>query len=481
MQDSSSLKDVLSQLQSLKKSVDANNQLKYKLNTPANAIEEYKTNPDFKKEINDIDSKFHATKKLRKLEAAVGQKFMANFEPDYPNMKSSDKYHYLETVYADDIGALLGLAAPYVGPALRGLVGHFGPKLLDWLINGAERIFKGRGSGPGYKTMMCQAPMIVDQNTVSTAYFKSVLCPEKYRSLTPDSFNSQLCKASRTISFNWFTASDGNGVFYMQPDMVFADAIGSYFYATNTTGGTTTVDLVTGIPSGYTLVGGPYRTSNTSVSTYRVTSASVRFVPLQSTLNRQGTLLAAMFPEPPNQLTPSLTPSIPNTMILQAPFGHGSSIPQLSESRLIHVPHDVTDLDLDIVNSTSLSMQSDVLCGQIQGGTPNTAVFTVYITVNIDFMPTSQLIGMVNPEPSPDAPGSIPALCSLFKKMPQCVIMSLDEALRFVEQFDDSDPSYTGVLKKAYSLNSTMSTKMSLSNFSSGSSDAPGDVLDITF
>lgn len=46
-------------------------------------------------------------------------------------------------------------------------------------------------------------------------------------------------------------------------------------------------------------------------------------------------------------------------------------------------------------------------------------------------MPGTSLIGIVKPQVTPDAPGSIPAVCGLLKRMPWLMMLTLDEASQF--------------------------------------------------
>jgi hypothetical protein len=423
----------------------------YGLRTPKIAVDRYTNDPKFKKRINNIDSELGGKGKLRKLEAIVGAKFVNQHVKNFNHLSFKDKCGYIESIYADDFGPISPGGA--VSNLLLELAMEYGPSVIDWLFGQANKAYatiQGHGSGTGLlSTSMpitggCGPFMggpsrgLTDSNTVDLLYIASVFCPEKYNTITPDSFSNQIVCTAKEVVDSFITGTDGNGIGYYLPDAATQNAtIASWAFAINNAG---TVNVTTGLASLYQYNTGAFFTAGSNnVARYRSTTGSIRLVPNLAAVNNSGSITLAYFTESPLNNTAGVSaPAISSDLALQAPFLHIAAINGTSEMRQIHIPHDVAELELDDFDDvlTVLSSQGglDNMYVLIQGAPVNTNVLKCYRTTAIDYMNGPGLSGLVKLGPSPDAPGSLPCVATLIKRLPHLTQLTLDEAISFSEK-----------------------------------------------
>jgi hypothetical protein len=450
----------------------------YSLNSPQIALQKYQKDQSLRNRVDDIDYEHPMKKKLRKLEVAVGEKFMdAEMSKDlglkYGTLTANQKLGYIESVLADDFGSLLGIAARYVAPYIKDLAMAYGPKVIDWVYNKALsvmgglkekglRSIRGHGSGPGVKYTPNPEPMeleeekidpsmvmeterpppeekimysLPDMNTVCKEYICAVLCPENYTCLYPNSTNANIACASKENTWTWNSAADGNGVIYYFGDYPQANGTSpsvQLYY--NPTGTSTSVNVVTGSPSAYVGMFGEFGSLSTTLMTESVTiGSSIRIVLTQPELTAQGNVTLCAFTDDVNVSVNTTTPAVPLITALNAPYVHAAAVSKTTELRQIHIPHAIvmTELQAATNNNTAETASEDIVVAYLTGTVPNTAIAQIYTWASINYAIGPQALQLINTQSPPDGPASSFALASILKRMPHLAQLTLDEAIDF--------------------------------------------------
>jgi hypothetical protein len=435
----SQLDKIAQQLQALKKP--------YGLKTPQIAVNKFYNDKNLQNEVHRITGEMKPKGKLRKLEALVGEKFVHELVPKFGSKSFQEKCGLCASVYADDFSSALGMTKGGMQGFLMSLAMEYGPEIIDWLYSKAEKAYveiAGHGSGTGLVTtsmpiMGFGSHQMTDTNTVDLTYLASVFCPEKWNTITPDSFSNQIVSSAKEEVFALTTGTDGNCIFYYLPDAVTQAGTSVASWATATNGPAAT-NLVTGVPSTYVLGPGSYFSATSSnIARYRSSTGSIRIVPQLAAVNNSGSLTLAYFTESPINNTYGVSnPVLTQDQVLQAPFLHICAINGTKEIRQIHIPHDVLELGLDDFATLLASLASngglDQLYFNVSGGPVSSVVAKAYITNGIDYALGSTLAGLIKQGPSPDAPGSLPCVATLLKRFPHLAQLTLDEAIGFGEK-----------------------------------------------
>jgi hypothetical protein len=433
-----------------------------KFDTVKEALNTAKSNGAASKQLDLYNSEYKFKGKLANLEKLVGEKFMTQYMYDngfiqgdmkFAGLPTRDKIKYLSAVYADDLGSLILGGASKVMPYIGELAAEYGPQLLNWLYTKARKSlgytdYKGHGSGPGMTIIPnVNSLKYVDMNTVDLTYIASVFCPEKFTSITPDTFSTQLVNTTKMISLPVNTGTDGNAIIYLLPDLPCSTNVGSatWFACSSAINGT--VNIASGaISSGTTAYNpGPYFSQGQSnINKYRVGSLSARFVPDVSTLNNNGVASIYYATDSTNDSLYTNNPAIPQASCYNFPFQHVAPMSGLKELRQLHTPHDQSDLSLDDFGITSSQMDNngdgglDCIILTIEGGPAGVLVGKLLVTVGLDYMPGDTAIGLVKPIPSPNAPGSVPCAATLLKLMPHLAQLTSDESVEFATSIVNS-------------------------------------------
>lgn len=402
---------------------------------PKEAIEEYKSNPNFTASVDNIVVK-PMRRELAALEKAVGEKFL-NTHKEFSDSKSPlEKLRIASVVYADDLGSVLRIAAPYAKQALSSLVTTYGPSLLDWLYNRAKGAFsKSHGSGQGL--MVNNSPQFgyVDANTVDNKFLAGILFPEDFKTPMIDSTGPSVATTTKMMVLDLFSGADGNSVLHLCPDAAFCPStMGNCYIAQNTIG--SNYNVTTGVCSAYQAIAGPFNGAIPSINVYRVVASSFRFVPNLSAVNNSGVVSVFYNNVASNNTIGTTNPVYAYTPLLQYQSVHIAAINGTKELRQIHIPHAAADLTLDPSASTLGNLGTDGFEHYciIGSGLPiNVTYGKLYITVTIDFIPGDNLMGIVETKFPPDAPGSLACITSIFKKFPHCANMDFDEAQKVAE------------------------------------------------
>lgn len=420
---------------------------------PIPSLEMYRDSAGFRDRLRGVSNKYTGRGKAKKLEQAVGLKFAKGYAQkagmNFDTSSTAEKIEMLETLYADDLGSLLGVVGNLVGPTIRSMVVKYGPQVLEFLLdrvkNKAMNLIKSHGSGQGLVSIpvpTSETPLLsmdyVDSNTVCLQWIASVLCPEKYMCLTPDGAQEELVSANRMSTYDIVSNANGDFIYYSLPDMTCALGGGAnqYFYATNTA--TSTVNQTTGVIGTPAFGAGPFNASGVaSINNYRLTAASYRFIPNLAAVNNSGILTLAYMSNTTDNLTSGANPAVPDNSLLNWPYLHIATANGTKEMRQIHVPHAVTDLSPQPFSSTVTGLtqyiEMDGLCLKGSGFPAGTRVGKLIVATQIDYAPGDSVIGLVKPVPTPDAPGSIACCATLVKRLPHITQLDLDDAMMLAE------------------------------------------------
>jgi len=432
------------------------------------AVMSYDANEEYKRAVDSATS-VRSKGKLRYLEKLVGEKFMKSEVPDFSGLSNAHKIAYCASVYSDDLTAsVLGGGSP--AGVLANLAAEYGPSLLSWLYSKAKAKmfnYKPKGSGAGslqYPNAEMDFSMtnihggsrllmgIKDCNSVCNEYLASLFCPEEYSSLCPDQFGPSLCLSSQTSSILLNTDSTGNSLAYILPDQVTAaGSVASWFGAQNVLG--TAANTTTGVITTPTYAFGLYNPSTAgNVQAYRVTAGSTRIVFNLSATNNSGSCMLAYTTNPPNVAQLGVqSPAITQAQALQFPWCHVAAINGTVELRQIHIPHNITDMELSEfgLTLTECLAQGDALdeiAINVIGGPINTVVARVYTTAQIDYSPGTNIITLNRTKPTPEGAGTLPAASALLKRMPHLAQLTLAEAREFASFILNAPSNYADLV-----------------------------------
>jgi hypothetical protein len=394
------------------------------------------------------------------------------------------------------------MGAKAAGPLIRSVVSQYGPQVLEWLYSKAKNYvnFKSHGSGQGLvnypisSQSMGGNPMSMMKSSYATAfglnkvsleYLASVLCPEKYTTLTPDFFGTNLCSTTKTSQFSLITGTDGNCFDIVLPDMATVGAVVNTSFQQFMSNAGSIINPQTGVTSAGSFLPGIFNTAGVgTIQRYRVTSSAIRVVPQLAAVNNSGEIVLAYSTDVSNT-TVLTNPVISQNEILQYPFLHIATVNGTKEWRQIHLPHDVTELALDDFSVTPTGMYANGgldLC-IIQGtGLPVSSVIgQIFFTQGIDFMPGASGIGVLKPKATPDAQGSIPCAASLIKRIPHLTQLSAEEAADLADQIVNIDSNDFGtVIETILQMCHVFKPRPKVS-LGSGGQTFPGGIGEVSF
>lgn len=438
--------------------------------TPQDAVKLYDVDEGFQEGIQAIDSKFVGQSRLKQLERAVGEKFMSKLVPDYSAVESTRKLGLVESVLADDLGSLLRVGQtlwPYIKP----VVSYYGPKVLDWLYHKAKGKMddfllttsggvKNHGSGPGLVKTSGIDPFFEESkldmmkgwknDTVFTSdyvnkmYIASILSPEyPFTSCprAPFSGFEQTSPVRVQANIPVLAGAANTTFFILCPAAVWGD--GTNLTWISKSQDTSALNTNTGVYSNPQRVVGYLNDQVTPLQNHLFGYAggcSIRFVPAQSLLNKQGVV----------QLLPAISSSIkfgdnvyvPNNTLQINPFLKSVDLVGTSEVRTIYMP-DYTDDEqsIDILaknTNTLLASTADFQYFYMRAfglnATAGSEIGTVYIEGWVDVWPTGSG-AKVNPPTNPPqgAKSTHSALSNIIRACPWVVHYSMAEAMALAE------------------------------------------------
>lgn len=300
------------------------------------------------------------------------------------------------------------------------------PKILKTLAPEMKKAFISYNQGQT-SSNTDPARSISTYESVNLKCVAAYLAPESFGSRLPTNSNQKTAVARSRVNYSITVASSGAaGVILFPHNLESSNSFASFpFIQIRNTANFSPASGQSGLDLP-TMLGGPFQSSTSTIRATRLNSCSVVFTPTIATLSNQGQVQMVFFQERLNDTFNSASNSGPAIEAYVLPTLRNYIISSLKVTNISMI--DILHEESNIKNNFENANYDEGFYLLFTGCSPNATVGTLTVNYNAEYLPSGELVQLVDTQYPENGPATIPFLAALLRCSPD--IQSASQSYR---------------------------------------------------